>query len=299
MATKQCSKCKVIKNLEEYPRCSANKDGHKNMCHVCGRTYAKLYGKVNRDRLRERRKKVQDSDRNGYLEKRREAYKTNRNKALQYVDTHKIEFLMRAARRRAKKSGVEFLLSKPPTIPNVCPVFGLPLVLNARKHADPCSMSIDRINPSFGYVDGNVRIISYRANCLKNDSNKEELGLIVGWLKNAPNTIPAMAVSSNAALLKVRRMYTDAKSRSKKRGIPFTVNLGELQKLATELCPVFGIPLDWNNVKKRKEQSPSIERIDSTKGYESGNVVVISWRANRIKKDATLEELVAIYNHGF
>ena len=38
----------------------------------------------------------------------------------------------------------------------------------------------------------------------------------------------------------------------------------------------------------------SIDRIDSTKGYEKGNVWVISGRANRIKNDATPEELMRI-----
>ena len=54
-------------------------------------------------------------------------------------------------------------------------------------------------------------------------------------------------------------------------------------------CPILGIELDYF-VEARAENSPSIDRIDSSKGYIPGNVHVISWRANRIKNDGTAEE---------
>ncbi len=38
-------------------------------------------------------------------------------------------------------------------------------------------------------------------------------------------------------------------------------------------------------------ESPSLDRIDSTKGYTKGNIWVISNRANTLKNDATLSEL--------
>lgn len=54
-------------------------------------------------------------------------------------------------------------------------------------------------------------------------------------------------------------------------------------------CPILGVELDWF-AEKRQENSPSIDRIDSTKGYVKGNVQIMSWRANRIKNDGTAEE---------
>ena len=45
---------------------------------------------------------------------------------------------------------------------------------------------------------------------------------------------------------------------------------------------------------KRLENSASLDRIDNVKGYIPGNVQVISWRANRVKSDATLDELILI-----
>jgi hypothetical protein len=40
-----------------------------------------------------------------------------------------------------------------------------------------------------------------------------------------------------------------------------------------------------------RENSPSIDRIDSIEGYTVDNIQIISWKANRIKAYATVEEL--------
>jgi hypothetical protein len=45
------------------------------------------------------------------------------------------------------------------------------------------------------------------------------------------------------------------------------------------------------------DNSYSLDRIDSNKGYVKGNVWVISRRANVIKNNATLEELELLTNN--
>lgn len=55
-------------------------------------------------------------------------------------------------------------------------------------------------------------------------------------------------------------------------------------------CPIFGIKLEFNGAGFR-DSSPSIDRIDSTKGYTRDNIQVISWKANRIKGAASLQDL--------
>lgn len=57
-----------------------------------------------------------------------------------------------------------------------------------------------------------------------------------------------------------------------------------------KFCPILKIQLCYTNTKPL-DNSPSLDRIDSTKGYIPNNVHIISWRANRIKSNATPEEL--------
>jgi len=53
---------------------------------------------------------------------------------------------------------------------------------------------------------------------------------------------------------------------------------------------VFGVTLEVSE-HSAKDNSPSLDRLDNTKGYIKGNIVVISNKANRLKGDATLQEL--------
>lgn len=55
-------------------------------------------------------------------------------------------------------------------------------------------------------------------------------------------------------------------------------------------CPVFGTPL-VKGTGQKTEQSPSVDRIDNSRGYVKGNVVVVSSRANSLKGNATIDEL--------
>lgn len=80
-----------------------------------------------------------------------------------------------------------------------------------------------------------------------------------------------------------------AKNRAKKRGIAFEITASDL--LWPTHCPVFGFELDYGARKSLQNNAPTLDRIDPAKGYVKGNVQVISWRANRLKADATVEEI--------
>ena len=81
-----------------------------------------------------------------------------------------------------------------------------------------------------------------------------------------------------------------ARARAKIAGIEFSVTAQDFPTLPT-VCPVFGYELKYGGRGKRSYASASLDRIDSTRGYVPGNVQVISWRANDLKRDATVEEL--------
>lgn len=86
-----------------------------------------------------------------------------------------------------------------------------------------------------------------------------------------------------------RTLWKAARKRSKAYGTKF--NLTESDIVIPKVCPVLGIILRTGNRNYNKYSSPSLERITPRKGYVRGNVIVISWRANNLRKDATVEEL--------
>lgn len=93
-------------------------------------------------------------------------------------------------------------------------------------------------------------------------------------------------------------MLSRAKQRAISKGLEFSIS--ESDFVIPAVCPVFGTLLSVANKKFREpgfsgsKDSMSLDRLDSSKGYVPGNVAVISWRANRIKGDATLAELQAV-----
>jgi hypothetical protein len=92
----------------------------------------------------------------------------------------------------------------------------------------------------------------------------------------------------------ISELYSHLKASAKSRGIEFSITKSDLNNLSFPLtCPILGIKLMWNTGKSC-DNSYSIDRIDSTLGYVSGNLVVISNRANILKRDATLKELQSL-----
>ena len=89
----------------------------------------------------------------------------------------------------------------------------------------------------------------------------------------------------------VKQIYNQLKASALKRGIEFDLDLVELNDLSFPItCPILDIPLKYHRG-KAQDNSYSIDRRDSSKGYTIDNIVVISNRANKLKSDATLNEM--------
>lgn len=88
-----------------------------------------------------------------------------------------------------------------------------------------------------------------------------------------------------------------AVQRAKKKGLKFNITLDYICEIAPVRCPILDLELVYGygqltGKKTVSENSPSIDRIDSSKGYIKGNVQVISYKANTMKSNANSEELV-------
>lgn len=91
---------------------------------------------------------------------------------------------------------------------------------------------------------------------------------------------------------KLRCLLYKARQRAKKSGLEFSISADDFKKVTH--CPLLGIELCFTNPRNNKSNSPSIDRIDPTKGYIPGNVWIISARANQLKNDASVEEIAMI-----
>jgi hypothetical protein len=85
-------------------------------------------------------------------------------------------------------------------------------------------------------------------------------------------------------------LWRQARDRAKRKNMEFTITPQDVHNAIVKKCPVLGIDLKCSD-KEYWDASPSLDRIDLSKGYTVENIWVISARANRIKSDATLDEL--------
>lgn len=87
---------------------------------------------------------------------------------------------------------------------------------------------------------------------------------------------------------------SEVRQRAKEKGLPFNLLLVDLVSVWPDSgkCPVLHLPLKPGD--GRTDDSPSVDRIIPELGYVKGNVAIVSWRANKIKNNATLGELVSL-----
>jgi len=85
----------------------------------------------------------------------------------------------------------------------------------------------------------------------------------------------------------VKFMLRNYKNRAADIGVMFSLTRDSI--VIPDICPVLGIPI-YKGEKHGRDNSPSVDRFDTKKGYTPDNIRVVSWRANRLKSDGTLDE---------
>ena len=121
-------------------------------------------------------------------------YHTNKEKQQQKTakqrEANPMLFQYRGIRARAAKCGVPFGFDSfehfisVVDMPDKCPVLGIQLDYRCRDYDKAAKAHIDRVVPSSGYVPGNVKIISAKANQLKQDNNVDTLQALLNYMKD-------------------------------------------------------------------------------------------------------------------
>jgi hypothetical protein len=90
-------------------------------------------------------------------------------------------------------------------------------------------------------------------------------------------------------------MFFAARDRARRNGSEFSITAEDIPDFP-EYCPILGMRLEVAEAGRgfASPNSPSLDRIDSSLGYVPGNLQVISNRANWLKGDSTLQELILL-----
>jgi hypothetical protein len=115
-----------------------------------------------------------------YLERHKRKYTTvNNTKELYRQNPSK--YLCSNIKSRAKRKNIPFSLKEEDIIiPEYCPVLGIKIIVGSSSDNSP---TVDRLIPSLGYTKENIRVISKRANTIKNSATKDEIYKIYKWMK--------------------------------------------------------------------------------------------------------------------
>lgn len=176
--TKTCSKCKQELPLEAFNK-GNSLYGRRSFCRECEK---KIQSAPDRKKRRRELELLRRQDPE-YVRKTNERDKRRVHNNPQSTKLA----LLRSAKQRAKSRGLDFNIDASDIdLPDKCPLLGIPLFSSYKgenKTYDN-SYSIDRIDPRKGYIKGNVWVISYKANRIKNDATLDELETLVKNLKN-------------------------------------------------------------------------------------------------------------------
>ena len=138
-----------------------------------------------------------------------------------------------------------------------------------------------------------------KVNSLKKGPNK---GKFVGWTDiNGGKRFSTCSECEKDRFYKryrsnpIPQLIYNFKKRAKLAGVPFDLEPQDIKNklnLTNTKCPVLGVSMEISKLgAKNNDLTPSIDRIDPKKGYVKDNIIVVSMRANRIKNDATVDEI--------
>lgn len=112
-----------------------------------------------------------------YYEKNKERIKA---RTREYQKHNPIYVSWQNCKHRAIRKGIEFNIEMSDIIiPEECPILGIPL---DRRDLDHCP-SVDRVDNEKGYIKGNIRVISNKANTLKGDLTIELCEKLLEYMK--------------------------------------------------------------------------------------------------------------------
>jgi hypothetical protein len=160
------------------------------------------------------------------------------------------------------------------SIPLICPITGIEISTNFEDRYNENYFVLDRIDWLQGFISGNVQVVSLLG------LRQRTLELSQKGMINSSDRIPSNI--KKFLLNKARR--SAIKNRYE---CNLTIDDIEIPKS----CPYLNIKLTFNKKNNKDSNYASIDRIDSSKGYIKGNVMIISRMANTMKNSSTIDQM--------
>lgn len=91
----------------------------------------------------------------------------------------------------------------------------------------------------------------------------------------------------------IKHLIANIKVKCRRENIPFNISIDDFDDFPVH-CPDLNVELIYGNIGKASPQSATIDKIIPKLGYICGNVRIISYRANTMKQNASLEEMKTI-----
>lgn len=108
------------------------------------------------------------------------------------------------------------------------------------------------------------------------------------WRREHPEAVKASYIKQKLSKPELW-LFKQAKKRAKDKQLEFTLVIEDIK--IPQKCPIMHEALQYIPG-GYSDYSPSIDRIDSSKGYTKDNIQIISSIANRMKWNATKEQLL-------
>ena len=169
---KICRVCNIEKDILDFGVNRTYKDGRDTQCKICRNKKAAIQREKHREKTNKKYVEKYHSDEDFRKHRNEISRKSNAKIRKLYPE----RMMLYSCKNRAKKKGWEFNIDESDIhIPKYCPILNIELIPGGMGKQSFNSPSIDRIDSNKGYIKGNVRIISLRANMMKNDADLQEL----------------------------------------------------------------------------------------------------------------------------
>jgi hypothetical protein len=168
------------------------KEAHREQTRIAGREYQRRIRELDPEAYRAKQRAYRRKNPEKHKELYRKWYrKSGAEYSRKWHAANRVKdpiiYMLRNSKNRAKEIGRDFSLTRADiVIPEFCPVLGLKLEFSHGKGTgffSPNSPSIDRFDSTLGYTKANIRIISWRANCLKRDATIDEMERVLAYMK--------------------------------------------------------------------------------------------------------------------